>query len=140
MLNFYVTPLEGGTYGQWGASAHLAAHGLGHGKYCACVLAALARQFIVTREVLDVNPYGEWNDSMLSDEDLADDIRLHLQSLGKEITVDKLVDYLNDPAVRAEHNIDKPILTTTARQYLDELGYRSVIIVFIVRYVMLFQI
>ncbi|KAJ7790888.1 hypothetical protein B0H14DRAFT_3501129 [Mycena olivaceomarginata] len=124
MLNFYVTPLEGGTYGQWGASARLVAHGLGHGKYCARVLAALARQFIVTRKVLDVNPYGEWNDSMLSDEDLANDIWLHLQSLGKEITADKLVDYLNDPAVRAEHNIDKPISTTTARRYLDELGYR----------------
>ncbi|KAJ7734052.1 hypothetical protein B0H14DRAFT_2639473 [Mycena olivaceomarginata] len=33
MLNFYVTPLEGGNYGQWGASARLVAHGLGRGKY-----------------------------------------------------------------------------------------------------------
>ncbi|KAJ7112339.1 hypothetical protein C8R44DRAFT_561995, partial [Mycena epipterygia] len=125
MLNFYVTPLEGtGTYGQWGASARLAAHGLGRGKHCARVLAALARQFIVTHEVLDVNPYGDWNESMLADEDLADDVRLHLQSLGKEITADKLVDYLNDPVMRAEHNIDKPVSLTMARRYLDELGYR----------------
>ncbi|KAJ7148220.1 hypothetical protein C8R46DRAFT_917015, partial [Mycena filopes] len=127
LLNFYCTPgLEGkgGTYGQWGASARLAAHGLGRGKYCARVLAALAREFIISREVLNVNPYGEWNDSMLADEDLANDIRLHLQSLGKEITADKLVNYLNSPAVREEHNIDKPVLLTTACRYLDELGYR----------------
>ncbi|KAJ6596323.1 hypothetical protein DFH09DRAFT_1272801 [Mycena vulgaris] len=97
LLNFYVTPVEGGTYAHWGASARLAAHGLGRGKHCAHVLAALARQFIHTREVLDVNPYGEWNDSMLADEDLANDIRLYLQSLGKEITADKLVEYLNSP-------------------------------------------
>ncbi|KAJ7136727.1 hypothetical protein C8R44DRAFT_868852 [Mycena epipterygia] len=83
MLNFYVTLLEGGTYHQWGASARLAAHGLGRSKHCVGVLAALSWQFILTREVLDVNPYGDWNDSMLADEDLANDIRLHLQSLGK---------------------------------------------------------
>ncbi|KAJ7445275.1 hypothetical protein FB451DRAFT_1412795 [Mycena latifolia] len=68
--------------------------------------------------------YGEWNESMLADEDLANDIRLHLQSLGKEITAEKLVNYLNSPEVREEHNIDKPISLTTARRYLDELGYR----------------
>jgi hypothetical protein len=66
MLNFYVTPgLEGGTYARWGASVQLAAHGLGRGKYCARILAALAREFIINREVLNVNPYGEWNESML---------------------------------------------------------------------------
>ncbi|KAJ7085887.1 hypothetical protein C8R44DRAFT_893747 [Mycena epipterygia] len=125
MLNFYTTQgLEGGTYARWGSSARLAAHGLGRGKHCARVLAALARQFILTREVLDVNPYGEWNETMLADEDLANDIRLHLQSLGKEITAEKLVNYLNDLEVRVEHNIDKPVSLTTARRYLDELGYR----------------
>lgn len=130
MLNFYVTPVKGGTYGEWGASARLAAHGLGRGKHCARVLAALARQFIVTREVLDINPYGDWNESMLADEDLANNIQLHLQSLGKEISANKLVQYLNDPAVRAEHHIDKPVSLTTVRRYLNELGYRSVIDVF----------
>ncbi|KAJ7656535.1 hypothetical protein DFH06DRAFT_960991, partial [Mycena polygramma] len=124
MLNFYVTPVKGGTYGEWGASATLAAHGLGRGKHCARVLADLARQWIINREVLDLNPYGDWNESMLADEDLANDIRLHLQSLGKEITATKLVDYLNNPAVQREHNIDKPVSLTTARRYLMELGYR----------------
>ncbi|KAJ7504647.1 hypothetical protein B0H11DRAFT_2187092 [Mycena galericulata] len=100
MLIFYVTPGPGGTYGKWGPSARLTAHGLGRGKYCARVLAALAREFILTREVLNVNPYGEWNESMLADEDLANDIRLHLQSLGKEITADKLVEYLNSPEIQ----------------------------------------
>ncbi|KAJ6614479.1 hypothetical protein B0H10DRAFT_2221215 [Mycena sp. CBHHK59/15] len=73
---------------------------------------------------MDVNPYGEWNESMLADEDLVNDIRLHLQFLGKEITAEKLVKYLNDPEVCAEHGIDKPVSLTTALRYLDELGYR----------------
>jgi hypothetical protein len=62
-----------------------------------------------------------------ADEDLANDIRLHLQSLGKDITAEKLVSYLNSPEVHEEHNIDKLILLTTVRRYLDELGYRSVV-------------
>ncbi|KAJ7211410.1 hypothetical protein GGX14DRAFT_331658, partial [Mycena pura] len=125
LLHFYVTPgLEGNAYGRWGASARLAAHGLGRGLHCARVLASLAREFIVTREVLNVNPYGEWNESMLADEDLANDLRLHLQSLGTEITAEKIVEYLNDPLVQAEHNIDKSVSLTTARRYFNELGYR----------------
>ncbi|KAF8146009.1 hypothetical protein K438DRAFT_1991277 [Mycena galopus ATCC 62051] len=116
MLNFYLTPgLEGRTYACWGASARLAALGLGRGRYCACVLVALAQEFILSREVLNVNPYGEWNESMLANEDLANDIRLHLQSLGKEITAEKLVDYLNSPEVRVEHGIESPVSLTTAR-------------------------
>ncbi|KAJ6623718.1 hypothetical protein B0H10DRAFT_1943786 [Mycena sp. CBHHK59/15] len=115
MLNFYLTPgLEVETYARWGASARLAAHGLGRGAHCARVLAALAQQFILSCEVLDVNPYGEWNESILADEDLTNDIWLHLQSLGKEITAEKLVEYLNDPIVCAEHNIDKAVSLTMA--------------------------
>jgi hypothetical protein len=45
---------------------------------------------------------------------------------GKRSQLKKLADYLNDPKVREEHGIDKAVSLTTARRYLDELGYRSV--------------
>jgi len=93
MLHFYINP-SSAMYAKWGDSASMAALGLGHGKHCAQVLAQLAHQYILDHEVLPVNPYSEWNKSILADEDLADDIQLHLQSLGKEITADKLVAYL----------------------------------------------
>ncbi|CAK5283931.1 unnamed protein product [Mycena citricolor] len=48
------------TYSHWGASARFAAAALGRGVHCARVLAALSRQFILDRQVLNVNPYGEW--------------------------------------------------------------------------------
>ena len=71
-----------------------------------------------------MNPYSGWNKSMMADEDLADDIRLHLQSLGKEITVARLVAYLNDPEVRSKHGIYKRISECTVYHYLNELGYQ----------------
>jgi hypothetical protein len=57
-------------------------------------------------------------------EDLAGDIRLYLQSLGKEITAEKLMEYLQSPEVREKHGIDKTISLSTASTYLHELGYR----------------
>jgi hypothetical protein len=104
----------------------MAAIGLGHGNHCARVLVQLARQYILDRDVLPVNPYGGWNRSMLADEDLDDDIRQHLQSLGNEITTDKLVSFLHDPEVCGKHGIDKKVSERTARRYLNDLGYRCV--------------
>jgi len=126
MLHFYIN-LSSAMYAKWGDSASMAALGLGHGKHCARVLSQLACQYILDRKALPVNPYSEWNKSMLADEDLADDIRLHLQSLGKEITVDKLVAYLDDPEVCRKHGINKKISERTAHRYLNELGYQCVV-------------
>jgi hypothetical protein len=69
-------------------------------------------------------PFGDWNQSMLLDEDLASDINLYLQELGKEISACKLVDFLARPDVRLKHGVTKKISERTARQYLNVLGYR----------------
>jgi len=74
--------------------------------------------------VLPVNPYGDWNESMLADEDLMNDINLHFQELRKEITAQKLVEYLARDDVREKHGITKAISERTAQRYLKALGYR----------------
>lgn len=74
--------------------------------------------------VLPVNPFGDWNESMLVDEDLMGDINLHLQELEKEISAQKLVDFLARDDVREKHGITKAISERTARRYLGTLGYR----------------
>ncbi|KAL1749520.1 hypothetical protein FB107DRAFT_168280, partial [Schizophyllum commune] len=112
------------TYEQWGKSALMAALSMGRGQHCARVLAKLSRDFIDDRKVLPINPYGSWKVSMLADEDLAEDIRMYLQSLGKEITAQKLQQYLNTPEVKLKHGIEGVISHKTACRYLAELGYR----------------
>jgi hypothetical protein len=65
---------------------------------------------------------------MLADEDLATDVRNHLQELGKFITAEKLVQYLAREDVMEKHGLEKTISISTARRYLNELGYRWVTI------------
>nr|GAT48525.1 predicted protein [Mycena chlorophos] len=122
-LEFY-TNTESKTKGRWGDSALMAAIGLGRGKHCARLLAKLCRNYIEDRQLLPFNPFGEWNKTMLSDEDLANDVRLHLQSLGKDITAKKLTEYLRDPSVRERHGIEHDVSERTCQRSLHTLGYR----------------
>jgi hypothetical protein len=78
--------------------------------------------YITDHKVLPINPYGHWTKSMLADEDLATNIRNHLQELGK--TAWKLVQYLARNNVMEKHGLEKTISIETARRYLIELGYR----------------
>jgi hypothetical protein len=112
------------TYRKWGISARQAAIAAGRDVYCARQFAKLSREYIASRKVLPVNPFGKWKQSMLVDEDLATDVREHLQELGKFITADKLVDYLSREDIMDKHGLDKKISVRTARRYLNELGYR----------------
>jgi len=124
LLNFYTNP-QSLTYEKWGMSAHQAAISFGHGKHCARQLCLLVQQFIKDQTVLPSNPYGQWNKSLLADEDLANEINIYLKSLGLEISGQKLMDFINgDPVLRTRHEIDTNISLRTAEKYLNELGYR----------------
>ncbi|KAJ7670285.1 hypothetical protein B0H17DRAFT_948860, partial [Mycena rosella] len=112
------------TYGKWALSARQAAIAAGRDVYCARRFANLSREYIASRKVLPINPYETWKKSMLADKDLANDIREHLQELGKFITADKLVDYLSREDVMDKHGLDKKISVRMARRYLNDLGYR----------------
>ncbi|KAJ7303599.1 hypothetical protein DFH08DRAFT_721984, partial [Mycena albidolilacea] len=118
------THAKSATYGQWGASARQAAIAVGRDEYCARRFAGLSREYIACRKVLPINPYGQWKESMLADEDLANNIREHLQELGKFITAEKLVHYLSREEVMEKHGLDKAISVRTARRYLTELNYQ----------------
>ncbi|KAF7319999.1 hypothetical protein MKEN_00783800 [Mycena kentingensis (nom. inval.)] len=102
----------------------MAAIGLGRGKHCARLLASLCRGYIEDRSLLPYNPFGEWNRSMMSDEDIANDVRLYLQSLGKEISALKLMEFLRSAEIRERHAIDYEVSERTCRRYLNDLGYR----------------
>ena len=96
---------------------------MGRGRYCACQLAALVQKFLDDHTFLPVNPYGDWNQTMLIDEDLSNDINLYLQEIGKDISVKKVVNFLAQEEVKQKHGITKAISEQTARWYLNALGY-----------------
>jgi hypothetical protein len=78
----------------------------------------LCRAFITDREVIPENPYGDWNETMLVDEDLAQEINLFLQELGTEITAQKLVNFLAQPEIKAKYGITKDISLRTAHSVI----------------------
>ncbi|KAJ6464252.1 hypothetical protein C8R47DRAFT_933222, partial [Mycena vitilis] len=123
MLHFYTAP-KSDKRGLWVASSLQGAVALGKGVYCSRQLRTMVRAFIADRTMLPLNPYGYWTTSMLVDEELQGEINLYLQELGKEITAEKLVEFLARPEVMQKHGITRRISVRTAERYLQELGYR----------------
>lgn len=120
-LNFYITK-QSTMFNAWGKSSLQAAITSGHGRDCAHQLQRLCRQFIEDHKLL-INPYGCWNESVLSNEDLTNDIKLYLMELGKNISAAKLVEFLGCPDVHAKHGIEGlSISERTAQRYLNSLG------------------
>ncbi|KAK0197638.1 hypothetical protein F5146DRAFT_871242, partial [Armillaria mellea] len=111
------------TYGKWAASSLQAAVTLLHGTYCAWILRKLVCNYISDCTILPLNPYGNWNQTMLVNEDLAQDINLYLQELGKDITAAKVVLFLAHPDIKEKHGITKKISLRMAQRYLHALGY-----------------
>ncbi|KAF7334877.1 hypothetical protein MSAN_02357200 [Mycena sanguinolenta] len=58
--------------------------------------------FCEDKKNLPTHKYGRFNSSILSDEDVAGDILLHLQSLGKFVSVKDIVRYVATPEFQAQ--------------------------------------
>lgn len=124
LLSFY-THKDSKTYGGWAGSSYQAAIAFAQGRYAAKKLRKLTRQYIQDREILPINPYGDWNESMLVDEALVNEINLYLQEIGSaNITARKVMEYVNRPEVMEKHGITHPISERTAHRFLYILGYR----------------
>lgn len=104
-------------------SSKIAALGAGYGASYGKRLRRHIRKFINT-DNLPENQYGTWNASVLEDEDLATEITEHLQSKGKYMKADDIVQYLKVPEVQVRFNLDEPPSISTAQRWMKELGYR----------------
>jgi hypothetical protein len=88
-------------------------------------LKAWTQAFIADREVLPyANQKGGAGRSLLEDEDLCQEISVHLQSKGKYIRALDIVHFLATPDVMARLKRTKTIGLTTARRWLQRMGYR----------------
>ncbi|KAJ6606952.1 hypothetical protein B0H10DRAFT_2228364 [Mycena sp. CBHHK59/15] len=116
LLNLY-TNEKSKTYGHWRDSSVQVAITQNKGPYWARQTRCLMRQFIQDHTVLPLNPYGYWKSSMLVDKELKSEVNLHLQELGKEITAQKLGEFLCHADVMEQHGISKKISLRTAQCY-----------------------
>jgi hypothetical protein len=99
------------TYNKWGASACQRAIGMGQGNHCARQLCALNHGFLADWTVLPLNPYEDWNESLLVNEDLVNKISIYLLSLGNDITTKKLMDFLHCTDIKEKYELSVILAT-----------------------------
>jgi hypothetical protein len=123
-LNIYISDNVARSDGWIGASL-IAATAAGKGQWLAHRLRKWSRAYIKDPKDLPINPYETWNVSMLvSDEDLAQDIALHLQSLGQYISAQDIVHYLDTPEMKTCLGLKKTISHKTAVRWMQVMAYR----------------
>ena len=110
--------------GIWTSSSETIRLTQGRGPWFARSLRKWTHTFITDHGALPENPYGKWSTARLYDEDLIDEIQLHLQSIGKYVRAADIVEYLNRPEVQEHLKIKKSISLSTAKRWMHKMGYR----------------
>ncbi|KAG2046448.1 hypothetical protein BDR06DRAFT_899234 [Suillus hirtellus] len=111
--------------GHWSQAADRAARNTGkaQGVHLSRCLQSWAKAYIEDRTALphckQLQKY-----SHVDDEDFAAELKLHLQSIGKYVRAQDLVDYLSLPENQARLGMSKPICLRTAQQWMTRMGYR----------------
>ncbi|KNZ75068.1 hypothetical protein J132_05016 [Termitomyces sp. J132] len=125
LLSFYTmenSPIQG----KWNHASALAAQAQEKKPGHAQTLHKHAREYIVGQKV-PFNKYSSWIRSKIDkDDELATDIKLHLQQCGKCVSAHQIIEYLNQPEVQSKHGIKKTIAESTAKWWMKKFGYQWV--------------
>jgi len=108
----------------WIVSSLAVAHAAERGPWLARKLREWSRAYIKDRDCLPLNEYGRWNVSLLEDEDLAQEIHLHLQGIGKYVKAMDIVHYLDTPEMKTRLKLKKTISLVTAQRWMRVMDYR----------------
>jgi len=108
----------------WMDASETVAVAKGRGPYYGRTLRHWIKSFIIDRGALPTNAWGSGNVSRLDTEDgLRDELRTHLQSCGKYVRAQDLVEYLDRDEVKARYNASISISLKTAQRWMEGLGY-----------------
>lgn len=110
--------------GQWVRATDQAARNTGktHGAYLSCCLWSWSKAYIKDRKVLPLQITSQ-RCSHIDDESLVADLMLHLQSIGKYVRAQDIVDYLSIPMNHKHHHLKNMISLKTAQQWMKKMGY-----------------
>jgi hypothetical protein len=101
--------------GNWTKASKLTTYVRGESQYYAKKLREWAREFIDDRKEIPENRYGRGNKSAIDDEDLSQEIHLHLQTIGKYIKAEDIVQYCGTAEMLERLKRTKSISLATAR-------------------------
>jgi len=101
--------------GKWGTTSLEVAEMAKRGPWLAWRMRQWTHTFIADNQALPNNQYGRWNASLLEDEDFAQKIHLHLQSIGKYVRAMDIVTYLDTPEMKDSLTMKKQISLKTTQ-------------------------
>jgi hypothetical protein len=111
-------------YNAWMSASLLTASGKGKPTWWARQLRAITKSYVLHRISPPSNPYGGWNSSRLEDPDIANEIHEHLQTIGKYVRAQDIVDYLDKEDIKTQFGIKKTISLATAKCWMHKMDYR----------------
>ncbi|KAG0692672.1 hypothetical protein DFH29DRAFT_882164 [Suillus ampliporus] len=108
----------------WSAAALQTAQFVGKGTYVSRKVREWSKSYILDRENLPFAKYGgKWTRSWIDDEDLKEELLVHLQSLGKYISATAVIDYLARPDVQRRFKLTKTVSLATAQRWMENSWY-----------------
>ena len=107
----------------WGRNADLIACAAGHGPWMSWKVHQWCINFCKNQDHLPVSNWGKFNSCILEDEDIRNEIHLHLQSLGPWISSQDIVNYTTKPEFQARLKLKKVVSQQTALRWLQRVGY-----------------
>ncbi|KAJ7479949.1 hypothetical protein B0H11DRAFT_1660284, partial [Mycena galericulata] len=111
-------------YSEWAKNADLIAKSAGSGSWMSRRIREWTIAFIKDETDLPTAEYGKFNGSVLEDEDLAQEIHLHLQSLGKYVAAQDVVNYMASDEMKTRFNLKHGISLRTAQRWMKRMQYR----------------
>lgn len=108
----------------WIKASEIIAAAKGRGPYYGRTIRHWIKSFVRDHNALPTNAWGSGNFSRLdTGEGLRDELRAHLQSCGKYVRAQDLVDYLNRDEVKSHYGASVSISLKTAQRWMGDLGY-----------------
>ncbi|KAH9910170.1 uncharacterized protein B0H18DRAFT_832688, partial [Fomitopsis serialis] len=109
----------------WIAASELAceSHRVGEHETASRTLRKWCRTYLRDRDAIPIPCPNTWTVSVL-DEDLAQDIRAHLWTKGKDVKAEDIITFLDTPEIKEKYSLDGNISLATAKRWLHSLGYR----------------
>ncbi|KAF7347122.1 hypothetical protein MVEN_01466400 [Mycena venus] len=111
-------------YTEWAKSADIIAKSAGKGSWLSRRICEWSVNFIRDEENLPTAEYGKMNGTVLEDEDLAQELHLHLQGIGKYVAAQDIVNYMATDEMKARVNLKNGISLRTAQRWMKRMEYR----------------
>ena len=111
-------------HGRWVKTSQYIAEIKGRGPYYGKLLRRWIHTFIANPKSLPTNDWGSGNVSRLDTEDgLREELRTHLQTIGKYVKAEDLVEYLSHDDTKTKYGATISISIATARRWMVKLDY-----------------